>query len=112
MHFQTGQKRLEEKEKITMPYTKTRTVLHLVAAASLTFVVVLTEPSVDANERIRTLGKDSLGESLREFQVRFPKAMCGSTAFAKTKPRNLINLKYTGKFYCYLDDHDSLARIS
>ena len=86
-------------------------MLHFLVAISLTIAVVLTEPRIQANERIRMLGRDSLGESSKEFQVRFPKARCGS-APARTKSRNLTNAKSTGKIYCYLDDHDSLARIS
>jgi hypothetical protein len=62
---------LEEKEKITMPYT-TRTMPHFLVAISLTIAVVLIEPQIQANHRIRMLGKDSFGESLKEFQVRCP----------------------------------------
>src|SRR6266851_434429 len=55
---------------------------------------------------------ETLGESLKEVQIRYPKAICGSAASAKMKPRNLTNAGIEGKFYCYLDDQDSLARIS
>jgi hypothetical protein len=74
--------------------------------------VVLTEPRIQANEHIRMLGRDSLGETLKEFRVRHPKAICGSAASTKMKPRNLTNAEITDKFYCYLDDRDSLAGIS
>jgi len=85
--------------------------VHFLAAISLTIAVfALTEPCIQANERIRTLGKDSLGESLKEFQVHFPKAMCGSAA--KTKHPNLTDEEIMYKVFCYLEDHDSLARIS
>ncbi len=102
---------MKQKETITMPRA-TRTMPHFLVAISLTIAVVLTEPRIQANERIRMLGKDPLGESLKEFQVRYPKAICGSAASAKTKPRNLTDAKFTRKIYCYLDDHDSLAKIS
>jgi hypothetical protein len=85
---------------------------HFLVAISLTIAVVLTEPSIKANERIRKLGKERFGESLKEFQVRYPKAICGSAASAKTKPTNLTNPEITAKVYCYLEDQDSLARIS
>jgi hypothetical protein len=47
-----------------------RTLVHYLVAASLTIAVVLTEQRTQANERIRALGKDTLGISLREFQDR------------------------------------------
>jgi hypothetical protein len=81
---------------------------HFLIAISLAIAVVLTEPRIQANERIRRLGKDPLGESLEEFQVRYPKAICG----AKPRPRNLTNANSNGHVYCYLDDLDSLAKIS
>jgi hypothetical protein len=65
-----------------------------------------------ANQRISTLGKDSLGETLKEFQDRYPKAVCGTAASAKTKPQNLTDAEATDKVYCYLDDRDTLTRIS
>jgi hypothetical protein len=68
--------------------------------------------SASPNERLRTLGKDPLGESLKEFLVRYPKAVCGSRAFRKAKTRNLANVTLTGKVYCYIDDKDSLTRVS
>lgn len=89
----------------------TRTMSHSLAAISLTIAVVLTEP-IQANERIRTLARESLGESLKEFQAHFPRAICGSTASASTKPPNSTNAELMGKVYCYLNDKDSLARIS
>lgn len=80
---------------------------HILVAICLTLAVVLTEP-IKANERMRKLGKDPLGESLEEFQVRYPKAICG----AQTKPRNLTNANSNGHVYCYLDDQDSLTKLS
>jgi hypothetical protein len=74
--------------------------------------VVLSEPCIQANERIRALGKDMLGETLKEFQVRHPKAICGTAASAKTERRNLTDTEITDKFYCFLDGRDSLAGIS
>src|SRR5216683_2990034 len=101
---------MKQKETITMPHA-TRTIPHFLVAISLTIAVVLTEPRIQANERIRMLGRDSLGESSKEFQVRFPKARCGS-APARTKSGNLTNANFYRKSYCYLDDYGSLARIS
>jgi len=76
----------------------------------LSVAIVLAETRILANERIRTLGGDSLGESLKEFQTRYPKAICGSPA--KAKHANLTDAEITSKVFCYLDDRDSLAKIS
>jgi hypothetical protein len=94
-----------------MPRTA-RTLVHYLVAISLTIAVVLTEQRTQANERIRVLGKDTLGISLKEFQVRFPRAVCGNAASEKTKTQNLANAETMDQLYCYLDGRDSLARIS
>jgi hypothetical protein len=109
--FQTGRKRMKQKERITMPRAA-RTLVHSLAAISLTIAVILTEQRTQANERIRTLGKDTLGISLKEFQARFPRAVCGNAACEKTKTQNLANAEATDKVYCYRDDRGSRARIS
>ncbi len=85
---------------------------HFLVTISLMLAVVLSEPCIQANERIRALGKDMLGETLKEFQVRHPKAVCGGAASTITKPRNSTNAEITDKFYCFLDGRDSLAGIS
>jgi hypothetical protein len=89
-------------------FRPTRTMQHFLVAICLTIAVILTESRIQANDHIRKLGKDPLGESLKEFQVRYPKAICG----AETRPRKLTSANSDGKVGCYLDDRDSLARIS
>jgi hypothetical protein len=73
-------------------------------AVSFTIAVFLTEPHIRANERIRTLGKDTLGESLKVFQVRYPKARC-------EKPPSIYPGNNDG-IYCCLNDGDSLSEVS
>src|SRR4029077_3048606 len=100
--FQTGKKRMKQEKTITMPHA-TRTMPHFLVAVSLTIAVALTELPIQAHPRIRRLGNDSFGESLKEFQARYPKAKCMTDASAKTKPENSSNVERTGRVYCYFD---------
>ena len=94
-----------------MPHA-TRTVSHFLVAISLAIAVVLTEPRIQANERIRTLGKDTLGESIKEFRIRYPKATCGRTTSLEINPQNLVNSKNMEDIHCCLNDRDSLTKFS
>lgn len=76
--------------------------------------MLATESPIHARdrERLRTLATDTLGETVKEFQHRYPKAICGTAASARTKPQNLTSEEIADKLYCDLDDRDSVARIS
>jgi hypothetical protein len=89
----------------------TRTMPHILAAVSLMLAVVLTEPCTYANERIRTLGKDTLGESAKQFQLHYPKAICGRATSIKINSQNLVNSGNVDDLHCCLNDRDSLARL-
>src|SRR5258708_9634211 len=114
MHFQTGLNRIERKEKITMPHKTTRTLLHFLVAMTTTLAVVTTESPThaSANERIRTLGKDTLGETLKEFKIHYPKAVCGRLTSLEITPQNLINSRNTKDIHCCLNDRESLSEVS
>jgi len=68
-------------------------------------------------ERIRTLGKDRLGETVKQFQVHHPKAICGKFTFFSTLEINAKNL-IKGEdgdglsIHCCLNDKDSLNEVS
>ena len=94
-----------------MPHA-TRTVSHFLVAISLAIAFVLTEPRIQANERIRTLGKDTLGESIKEFRIRYPKATCGRTTSLEINPQNLVNSRNMEDIHCCLNDRDSLTKFS
>jgi len=83
-------------------------------AISLTIAVVLTEPRIQANERIRTLGKDTLGESVKVFQVRYPKARCGKITSIEITAESLVDPGNGDgdDIHCCLNDKDSLSEVS
>jgi len=95
-----------------MSHKSARTLAHFLVAITLTLAVVLSEPSIYANERIHALGKDTLGESLKEFQIRFPKATCGKATSLEINPRNLVNSRNMESIHCCLNDRDSLTKFS
>src|SRR5258708_26466088 len=113
-HFQTGWKRMEQKEKITMLQTTTRTLLHLLVMITVTLAVGATESRIHgkASKRIRTLGKDTLGETLKEFRSRFPKAICGRAISTEINPQSLVNSGTGDQIHCCLNDRDSLTEFS
>src|SRR5258708_8234745 len=65
-----------------------------------------------ANERIRTLGKDTLGETLKEFGTRYPKATCGRGTFAEINHESLAESRKIKDINCCLNDKDSLNVFS
>ncbi len=85
---------------------------HFLVAISLTIAVVLTEPRIQANERIRTLGKDTLGESVKVFQVRYPKARCGKITSIEITAQSLVDPGNGEDIHCCLNDKDSLSAVS
>jgi hypothetical protein len=68
-------------------------------------------------ERIRRIGKDKLGETVKQFQIHHPKAICGKFTFVYTMEINAKNLvgaedKDDLDTNCCLNDKDSLNEIS
>jgi hypothetical protein len=82
----------------------------MLAAAAALFLL----PSALANvrERIDTLGKDTLGESVKEFRTRYPKAICGRTDSLEINPRTLVNSGNMDSTHCCLNDRTSLTELS
>ena len=81
--------------------------------ATMIAVLFLLPPSpVSAKQRIRTLGKDTLGEPLKEFQIRYPKAVCGRAISLEVIPKNLVNTENMDEVQCCLNDRVLLAEIS
>jgi hypothetical protein len=97
-----------------MYYTRTRTLLLYFVAILLMLAVVVTEPCIHAkaNERLRTLGKDTLGETVKEFLIRYPKAICGRLISLEINPQNLVNSGSMRDIHCCLNDRDSLTKMS
>jgi len=84
-------------------------LLSIVAMAAL----FLLQPSpARANQRISTLGRDTLGETLKKFQLRYPKATCGRAISTEITPQNLVNSGNMDDIHCCLNDRDSLNKIS
>jgi hypothetical protein len=76
-------------------------------------IISLLPPSfARANQRNRTLGKDPLGETLKEFRIRYPKATCGRAGSTQITPQNLVNSGTMGQIHCCLNDRDSLSAFS
>jgi hypothetical protein len=65
-----------------------------------------------ANQRNSTLGKDPLGETLKEFRIRYPKAACGRAGSTQITTQNLVNSGTMGQIHCCLNDGDSLTEFS
>jgi hypothetical protein len=94
-----------------MPHA-TRTMPHFLVAVSLTIAVALTEPRIQANERIHTLGKDKLGEAVKEFRIRYPKTKCGRVTSMEITPETLIDPGSSNDIHCCLNDKESLSKVS
>ena len=69
-------------------------------------------PPASANERIRTLGKDTLGETVKEFRIRYPKARCGKITSIEITPQSLADPGNSEDIYCCLNDKRSLSEVS
>jgi hypothetical protein len=75
-------------------------------------VPLLLPASVGHKESIRALGKDTLGETVKQFQVRYPKAICGRATSLEIIPQNLVQSGNMDQVHCCLNDKDSLNEIS
>ena len=91
--------------------TKTKV---LKAAGILTTIMTLflLPPSARANQSIRTLGNDSLGETVKHFQIRHPKAACGRKTSLDINPQTLVHSENMDDTDCCLNDRDSLTEVS
>ena len=80
----------------------------------LTTIVTLfpLPPSARANQSIRTLGNDSLGETVKHFQIRHPKAACGRITSLDINPQTLVHSENMDDTDCCLNDRDSLTEVS
>ncbi len=95
-----------------MPHKTIRTLLHFLVAITLALAVVLTEPHIYASERIRALGKDTLGESVKAFRVRHPKAKCGKITSIEINAQSLVDAGNSDDIHCCLNDKNSLSEVS
>ncbi len=95
-----------------MTQTKVMKAASMFIYAVLT-VLILSLPSICwAKEPIRTLGKDTLGETLKEFRIHYPKAACGRTTSLDINPQNLVHSGNMDDTDCCLNDRDSLTEVS
>ena len=78
----------------------------------MAFAAVLTESRIYANERIRTLGKVTLGETVKQFRIHFPKAICGTLTSIDINPRNLVDTGNMDDIHCCLNDRESFSEVS
>jgi hypothetical protein len=65
-----------------------------------------------ANEPIQTLGNDSLGETVKQFRIRYPKAVCGRITSLDINPQTLVHSESMDDTHCCLNDKDSLSEVS
>jgi hypothetical protein len=66
-------------------------------------------------ECVRKMGKDKLGETVKQFQIHHPKAICGKFVFdMEVNAKNLVDAKDRADLNtnCCLNDRDSLKEIS
>lgn len=80
--------------------------------AAMATLLLLPQGHASGRERIRTLGKDTLGETVKEFRVHYPKATCGRATSIEIIPQNLVNSGNMDEVHCCLNDRDSLTEIS
>jgi hypothetical protein len=92
-----------------MKVMKTTDQLIVTAMAAL---LLLPPPLASGKERIRTLGKDTLGETVKQFQTRHPKAVCGKAISMEIKAQNLVKSEDREDIHCCLNDRASLTEIS
>jgi hypothetical protein len=97
-----------------MQMTKTKvlkaTDQFIVTAMAALFLLL--SPPASANERIRTLGKDTLGETVKEFRIRYPKARCGKITSIEITAQSLVDPGNSDDIHCCLNDKDSLTEVS
>jgi hypothetical protein len=86
--------------------------VHFLVAISLMLAAILTELRVQASERIRTLGMDTLGESVKVFQAHYPKARCGKITSIEITAQSLADPGNSDDIHCCLNDEDSLPKVS
>ena len=67
---------------------------------------------IRANQPIRTLGNDSLGETVKQFQIHHPKATCGTTTSLDINPQTLVQSENMDDAHCCLNDSASLTEFS
>jgi hypothetical protein len=81
---------------------------------AITIGLVLLAPHWSASyaERIRIMGRDKLGETVKRFQVRHPKAVCGRGVSEEMGTQKLINSVEADFDHCCLNDRESLKDIS
>ncbi len=93
--------------------TKTKV---LKAAGKFILITIVTlfplPPSARANQSIRTLGNDSLGETVKQFQTHYPKAACGRITSLDINPQTLVHSENMDDTDCCLNDRDSLTKVS
>lgn len=83
------------------------------AAQFIIMTLFLLPPSpTRANQSIRTLGNDSLGETVKQFQIRHPKAACGRITSLDMNSQNLVHSGNMDDTHCCLNDRDSLTVVS
>jgi hypothetical protein len=82
-------------------------------AIAIAFVLVV--PNWCDWECVRRMGKDQLGETVKQFRIHHPKAICGKFVFdIDVNAKNLVDAKDRADLNtnCCLNDRDSLKEIS
>ncbi len=92
------------------------TKMKVLKAAGFILTTIVTlfplPPSTRANQSIQTLGKDSLGETVKQFRTHYPKAACGRTTSLDINPQTLVHSENMDDTDCCLNDRDSLTKVS
>ena len=85
--------------------------LQLIAVAWTSLFLSPRCPSHD-RQSIQRLGTIKLGETVKEFRLQYPKAVCGRTTSTDITPQTLVNSGNTEQLHCCLNDLDSLTGFS
>jgi hypothetical protein len=95
-----------------MTTTKMLNAVGQFTVISMAIMFFLPPSFARANQRNRTLGKDPLGETLKEFRIRYPRATCGRAGSTQITAQNLLNSGTMDQIHCCLNDRDSLTEFS
>jgi len=95
-----------------MDFKKMVKLLGQFLVITMAAVFFLPRFSASANELNRKPARDPLGETLRHFRKRYPKAVCGRHTSLDITPQTLVGAGIGDEVDCCLFDKDTLTEFS
>jgi hypothetical protein len=94
-----------------MTRTRMMEITDYLFVGAVAVLLLLPQWPASYGERIRKLGEDKLGETVKDFLIHHPKAACGRSVSIEINSRTLVNSGDMEFIHCCLNDRDSLAEI-